>query len=465
MTIPKAVQILILLWGINFAPVLVAFCLGSKWNLPLDRNRTLGNGNAVFGPHKTFRGIAAALLAGTAGGALLGLTVPAGLLTGVLTVVGDLVSSFIKRRGSLPSGTNVPGLDQGFEGAFPLAYLAWHLHFGPGTFALLLALFCTGAYCGSVLYKKTPLQIHLPDSGRRQRSRTLFREYTSCTEQSPLLTSLFNFEEAVYYHVLIQTAFKWSGLLPRGKANALAFEIREIPVIDPTLPAAFDGYRILFMSDLHLDGLNGLPERLCGLLPTVQADLCLLGGDYRMASYGSFNGARERLVQIIPYIRARDGIAAILGNHDCLEVLTTFMKLKVVPLVNDSMEVTRGTDTIRVAGVDDPHSFRAHDPDMAFADIPSGSWTIFLGHSPEVYHEAWERGAALYLAGHTHGGQVRLPGRGPIFTHCRAPRAFAAGRWEYHGMQGYTSSGVGVSGVPVRFNCPGEICIIILKKG
>ncbi|HKK34521.1 MAG TPA: metallophosphoesterase [Desulfomicrobiaceae bacterium] len=463
MTVTGAAQILILLLGINIAPVLVAFCLGSRWNRALDHGYTLRDGNPVFGPHKTIRGVLAALLAGTAGGAALGLPVSAGLATGGLTVLGDLLSSYVKRRRTLPSGTDVPVLDQGFEGALPLLYLSSHLGFGPVTFVLLLTLFSAGAYVGSVLYKKMLPGIHPEASPRR--SRSLFREYTSCTVQSRFWTSLFNFEEAVYYHVLIKTAFKWSGLLPRGMANALAFTIREIPVSDPALPAAFDGYRILFMSDLHLDGLNGLPERLCGLLPSLEADLCLLGGDYRMASYGSFNGARERLARIVPYITARDGIAAVLGNHDCVEVLETFMKLGVVPLVNDSMEVARGADRIWLAGVDDPHSFKAHDPDMAFADIPAGAWTIFLGHSPEVYHEAWEHGAALYLAGHTHGGQVRLPGRGPIFTHSRAPRAFAADRWEYRGMQGYTSSGVGVSGVPVRFNCPGEICIIILKKG
>jgi predicted MPP superfamily phosphohydrolase len=395
----------------------------------------------------------------------MGLPVGVGITAGGLTMGGDLLSSFIKRRRFLPSGTDVPGMDQVIEGGLPLLFLGTYLNLGLLSLAVLLVLFCVGAWHGSIMYKKIlHIPPPLPNHPGPMPSRSLYRGYTSCAVRSPFWTSLFNFQEAIYYHVIIQAVFKLSGLYPRGRANALAFAVREIPIVCPNLPASFDGYRILFMSDLHLDGLNGLTERLCGLLPSIEADLCLLGGDYRMASYGSFNGARERMEQIVPYIKAKDGIAAILGNHDCVEVVETFMKLGVVPLVNDSMSVVRAEDEIWIAGVDDPHSFKAHDPDMAFEDIPEGAWTIFLGHSPEVYREAREHGAALYLTGHTHGGQVCLPGSGPIFTHCRAPRQFAAGRWEYKGMEGYTSSGVGVSGVPVRLNCRGEVCVVVLKK-
>lgn len=371
--------------------------LKGRWDMPLDLGRRLQDGNPVFGPHKTIRGVVAAILFGGIGGVVMGMPVGTGMAAGGLAMCGDLISSFIKRRRFLPSGADVPGTDQAVEGALPLLFLGARLDMGLLSQALLLILFCVGARYGSILYKKVlHVPTPFPDHPGPMPSRTLFREYTSCAVSSPFWASMFNFQEAIYYHVIIQAAFKLSGLYPRGRANALAFAVREIPVVCPNLPASFDEYRILFMSDLHLDGLNGLAERLCGLLPSIEADLCLLGGDYRMASYGSFNGARERLEQIVPYIKAQDGIAAVLGNHDCLEVLETFLDLGVAPLVNDSMSVARGDERIWIAGIDDPHSFKAHDPEMAFENIPKGGWAIFLGHSPEVYHAAWEHGAALY---------------------------------------------------------------------
>ena len=90
---------------------------------------------------------------------------------------------------------------------------------------------------------------------------------------------------------------------------------------------------------------------------------------------------------------------------------------------------------------------------------------IFVAHSPEAYKEAAKHMSSLYLCGHTHGGQIRLPFYdGPIITHSRAPRRTAGGLWKYGDMRGYTSSGVGTSGVPLRFNCPGEVVFLTLKK-
>jgi hypothetical protein len=87
-----------------------------------------------------------------------------------------------------------------------------------------------------------------------------------------------------------------------------------------------------------------------------------------------------------------------------------------------------------------------------------------MAHSPELYNKVCHK-ADLYLTGHTHGGQIRIPRIGAVFTHCKAPRRVCSGHWSEGNMQGYTSNGVGVSGVPVRFNCPGEIVILTLRCG
>jgi uncharacterized protein len=96
--------------------------------------------------------------------------------------------------------------------------------------------------------------------------------------------------------------------------------------------------------------------------------------------------------------------------------------------------------------------------------VPEKAFKIFLCHSPEMFKEAAENNMDLYLCGHTHAGQVQLPIIGPLFTHSRSPRAIAQGFWKVGSMQGYTSSGVGVSGVPVRFLTRGEMVALTLIR-
>ena len=90
---------------------------------------------------------------------------------------------------------------------------------------------------------------------------------------------------------------------------------------------------------------------------------------------------------------------------------------------------------------------------------------LFLAHPPNLFREAAARGADLYLCGHTHAGQIQVPGLGPVFTHTSAPRRLAQGHWREGAMRGYTSSGVAASGVPLRFHCRGEVVLFTLRRG
>jgi hypothetical protein len=136
----------------------------------------------------------------------------------------------------------------------------------------------------------------------------------------------------------------------------------------------------------------------------------------------------------------------------------------VTMLVNESWELTEGTDKIRVVGIDDPHYYKTDNFSRAFRQVPKGDFTILLAHSPEAYMSASTYHADLYLCGHTHGGQICLSPLTPLLTNSRAPRFMASGHWNYEGMTGYTSRGAGASGVPLRFNCPGEITLITLRR-
>jgi len=250
----------------------------------------------------------------------------------------------------------------------------------------------------------------------------------------------------------------------KGRKNALKLREEHVTLEFPDLPGAFDGYRILFLTDLHLDGLEGLTERLLEIVRRIRADLCIVGGDLRMETHGSFAPALAQVRRLLPEICAKDGIYGILGNHDCLEIIEPLSEYGIQFLVNDSAVLTRDGERIHLAGVDDPHYFKCHDLDQAFEKVPPREFAILASHSNEIYREAAAYGPRLYLCGHTHGGQIRLPVVGALFTHSKAPRRLLHGRWSYDGMEGYTSGGVGVSGVPVRFATEGEVSVITLKR-
>lgn len=457
-------KILTLLWVINFVPPMLATVFEDRWNAPLDRGFVLWDGRPLFGSHKTFRGFWGAVAAGTLGGLVLGFPWWVGGGTGLLSMAGDLTSSFIKRRLGVSSGDIVPILDQGFEGLFPFFLLGPHLLLGTGEILLLLVLFSIGAYLGSLFLNRVLLARPFANYPRLLRPRVRFREFRSCQITSGFLRYFVNFEDAFYYHVFMKTGLRLLGVYEQGKQNALKLKTTRITFHFPSLPPSFDDYTILFLSDLHLDGLDGLTERVQELVRKHSADLCLLGGDFRMEHHGPFTEALARLRRLLPEIRARDGIIGIMGNHDCLEMMEPLVESGVTILLNDSQAIERNGERIWIIGVDDPHYFKCHNLDHAFEGVPEGSFRIFLAHSNEIYREASAYYPQLYLCGHTHGGQIQIPLIGAIFTHSKAPRSLYYGPWKHGRMLGYTSCGVGVSGVPTRFATQGEVLLITLKR-
>jgi predicted MPP superfamily phosphohydrolase len=132
-------------------------------------------------------------------------------------------------------------------------------------------------------------------------------------------------------------------------------------------------------------------------------------------------------------------------------------------LINETLSIARGSERIHVAGIDDAHSIRLDDIDKAASEIPAADFSILLSHTPEVYRQAAHAGFDLLLGGHTHGGQICLPGAIPITLDADLPRHMGGGPWHYHAMAGYTSVGAGSSIVPVRFNCLPEIALHHLR--
>jgi predicted MPP superfamily phosphohydrolase len=122
-----------------------------------------------------------------------------------------------------------------------------------------------------------------------------------------------------------------------------------------------------------------------------------------------------------------------------------------------------GGDAIYLSGIEDAHYFRLQNFHRAAQDIPRGAVSILLSHTPEVYRQAAHAGFDLMLCGHTHGGQICLPGGAPIVTDANSPRGVARGSWRYHDMIGYTSVGAGCSILDARFNCPPEVTLHRLR--
>ncbi|MGV8074606.1 MAG: CDP-archaeol synthase [Syntrophobacteraceae bacterium] len=458
-------KILFLLWLINLAPPLLSHLLEDKWNAPLDGGRLFRDSRPIFGPHKTRRGVIGAILTGILCGALLGFPWWIGLLAAALSVVGDLLSSFIKRRWDTPSGTNIPGLDQGFEGTLPFIALGPYCSLDAWTVIFLIILFSVGAYIGSWFLNEILLVKPFEAYPRRIRSSVRLKELRSCHVTSSPLHYLVNFENAFYYHFFMKSVFRLMGIYEKGKQNALQLRKCDATFYLPDLPPTFEGYTLLFISDLHLDGLPGLTERLLDIVSKISADLCIVGGDLRMETHGPFEASLSQLCRLLPSIRARDGIYAVLGNHDCTRMIEPLQKMGMNFLVNDSVAIERGEERIWIVGVDDPHYYKCHDLELAFDGVPEESLRILVAHSNEIYREASLYSPDLYLCGHTHAGQIQIPLIGPVFTHSRAPRKLCHGIWDHNGMMGYTTRGVGVSGIPVRFSCLGEVTLITLRKG
>jgi uncharacterized protein len=274
----------------------------------------------------------------------------------------------------------------------------------------------------------------------------------------------FHLENLHILRPIVSTVLHASGLMKRGKRNALKLHVTRETFRFPNLPQELQGFRILYLSDLHIDGVPGLVEAVCRELRNISSDLCIFGGDYRFATEGPAHNVYPAMKEIVSCVHSTHGMVGVLGNHDYYEELPELQRIGIRMLYNESWRLThRGAD-IWIVGTDDPHYYQADDFDAAFSAVPAGAFVVLACHTPERYIEAAQAGVSLYLCGHTHAGQIRFPIVGPLILHAQCPRRFTAGRWQHGVTQGYTSAGVGCSMLPVRFNCPPEIVIVELSR-
>jgi uncharacterized protein len=274
--------------------------------------------------------------------------------------------------------------------------------------------------------------------------------------------NFFHIENWYSVHSFIRVGLKLMGLYGRGVRNAQAVQVRHNHIKFKNLPAEFNGFTLLHISDLHVDMNEGAMRRLAELLPTLTYDICVLTGDFRGATFGPFEPALEGMALVRAQLKGP--VYGVLGNHDTIRMVPGLEDMGIQMLLNECAVISRGDEAIYLAGIDDAHFFRVDNIEKAASTIPHSAFSILLSHTPEVYRQAAHAEFELILSGHTHGGQICLPGSIPITLDSVLPRGLGAGAWTYNQMAGYTSVGAGSSIVAVRINCLPEITLHHLRR-
>ncbi len=261
---------------------------------------------------------------------------------------------------------------------------------------------------------------------------------------------------------LIESCLRIAGLRRVAHRSFLDVRLVKNSVSIRRLPAAFEGFRLLQLSDLHCDldpALMGVVERM---IREVACDAVILTGDYHDHIGRSGNESLALMKHLIPQL---PGLRfAIFGNHDFLCRVPAYEQAGLPVLLNENAVIERGGERLHICGIDDPRFFQTHDLVRARRGIPPGATSILLSHSPQVATEAASLGYSLMLCGHTHGGQLCLPGGFVLLRNAPVPARFLAGPWTEGGMPGYTSRGTGACGVAARLFCPPEITLHTLHR-
>jgi uncharacterized protein len=243
-------------------------------------------------------------------------------------------------------------------------------------------------------------------------------------------------------------------------------EITETDIHIRRLSAAHEGLRIVHLTDIHHSIYTPLEdvERAVKMANRLQPDLVALTGDYVTFSPAYI----WPVAQVLGRLRARLGVFAVLGNHDFQvdadEMTRALEAHQVRVLRNSNVALDSGPDRLWLVGIDDLW-WDADDLEAAMRRVPARDPKILLCHNPMGVRMAAERHIDLVLSGHTHGGQVRLPVVGALYTRSKLGKRFIAGWNRLDGTQIYVSRGIGKVLLPVRVGCPPEIACLNLRSG
>lgn len=274
---------------------------------------------------------------------------------------------------------------------------------------------------------------------------------------------LFRFEHKVDLYAYIRWCLKLSRFWNRAVRNYFNIQVVRNTVRMAHLPPEFDGFTILQLSDLHADLHPDFPARVKEVIAPLEYDCLVMTGDFRTCTYRDHSGATAATIDIVAGVKAP--IYAVLGNHDSLAKVPAMEAAGIRFLLNEHTVLCREGAGLCLIGIDDPNFYRTHCFERAMRGVPATVVKVLLSHSPQTHVIAAEAGIDFLLAGHTHGGQICLPGGRVLMHDGSAPRRLLSGPWCEGSLQGYTSRGTGASGLPARLNCPGEVTLHTLRRG
>jgi uncharacterized protein len=240
------------------------------------------------------------------------------------------------------------------------------------------------------------------------------------------------------------------------------FEVTNIDVKLSKLDRAFNGYRIVQITDLHAgDGIDR--HQLENVIEAVNAqkpDLVVITGDHVSRKPRQHISLLDTLAKLHP----RDGTLSVLGNHDVYNdpapIRAAIKQAGITLLENTIYTIERGSATLHIAGVGDVFAQQAK-LDRVLAQLPATGAAIMLAHEPDFADETAATGRfGLQLSGHSHGGQVRIPFYGGYLP--ELARNYPLGRYQVGDLVQYTSRGIGMIKIYARFNCRPEISVFNL---
>jgi predicted MPP superfamily phosphohydrolase len=246
----------------------------------------------------------------------------------------------------------------------------------------------------------------------------------------------------------------------------------EVPI--PRLPTAWDGVRIVQLSDFHYDEyFSAVPIRkAAAMVNALQPDLVVLTGDFITSPMREdpAHKAKENMepcAVLLGEIRARLGSFAVLGNHDldvdAYHVIECLEARGIRVLRNSAFPLEKDGARLWLSGVDDV-LFGAPDLDATLRSVPASEPVVLLCHEPDYARHAARHAVDLQLSGHSHGGQIRFPLVGPLYLPDLG-KEFPWGSYQVGKLRLYTNAGIGTIRLPIRWNCPPEITVLTLRSG
>ncbi|MFQ5421336.1 MAG: metallophosphoesterase, partial [Anaerolineae bacterium] len=271
----------------------------------------------------------------------------------------------------------------------------------------------------------------------------------------------------LFVQMLGTALFVWGAMI-----EPFRLSMSQITVTTDRLPAGAAPIRLLHISDIHVERLTRREDKLLELAAAAQPDLIVITGDYVNLSYNRDLKTHAQVKELLGKLSAPHGVYATLGSPpvDLREAVVPIFEGLPVQLLRDvwrRVELGDGR-ALTLLGMNCTHHLPEDGDQLAqlVKVAPNDAPQVLLYHSPELMPQAAAHGVDLYVCGHTHGGQVRLPFIGPLLTSSQLGRKYVMGLYVDGRTHLYVSRGVGLEGLSaprVRLLAPPEITLVTLQ--